>query len=171
MTEYPIAVLLAGVLLLVAGRKLFWLFVALSGFLVGIEYAPFIFDINSNAMLILISLGLGILGAVLAVFLQGAAILIFGFLVGGYTLSSFLIDYLGLIGPAGEPAIFLAGGIISAVFLALVFDWALIVLSSFLGALLLSELSWTWFPYPVILTFIFFSIGVITQAVLNRNEL
>ena len=72
--------LLLGALLLV-GRKLFWLFVGTIGFVIGIQVATRFFH-GSELITIVAGLVLGIIFAVLAIFLESIAIA--GFL-GGVT--------------------------------------------------------------------------------------
>ena len=66
--------------LLFLGRKLFWLFVAAVGFVVGMEAATTLYPHQPDWSLI-VGLILGLIGAVAAIFVQKAAIGIAGFLV------------------------------------------------------------------------------------------
>ena len=56
-----------GVLLLVFGRKLFWLFVGV-GFLWGFQIASQLLPANSQIAILAAALVLGLIGAVLAIF-------------------------------------------------------------------------------------------------------
>ena len=69
--------------LLVAGRKLFWLFVGAAGFLTGIQLADRFWQ-GPELLAIIIGLVIGIIFALLAIFLQGLVIGAAGFLIGGY---------------------------------------------------------------------------------------
>ena len=73
------------------------------------------------------------LGALLALFLQKVAIAVLGFLAGGKLAAgiaaSFFVHYAQY-----STIIFVIGGIIGAILLLAVFGWALIVVSSFIGA-------------------------------------
>src|SRR2546430_10932053 len=73
---------LIGVVILFFGRKLFWLCVAAVGFAVGVEIAPLLVNEPSSLLALLIALVLGVLGALLALFLQKIAIAVLGFLAG-----------------------------------------------------------------------------------------
>src|SRR5437879_6770759 len=75
---------LIGVVILFFGRKLFWLCVAAVGFAVGVEIAPHIIQEPSSILGLIVALALGLLGALLALFLQKVAIAVLGFLAGGY---------------------------------------------------------------------------------------
>ena len=79
--------LVLGGILLVAGRKLFWLLVGGIGFILGVQLATRFFHGNELTM-ILSGLVLGIIFALLAIFLESVAIGIAGFLGGGYVLLS-----------------------------------------------------------------------------------
>ena len=74
---------LLGVVILFFGRKLFWLCVAAVGFAVGVEIAPLLVHEPSSLLALVIALVVGVLGALLALFLQKVAIAMLGFLAGG----------------------------------------------------------------------------------------
>jgi uncharacterized membrane protein YeaQ/YmgE (transglycosylase-associated protein family) len=124
-----------GIVLLLAGRRLFWLFVAVMGFVVGTEIAAELFPQQSEMMMIG-GVILGIAGAVLAFLVQKIAIGVGGFLAGGYLLMILLRNWEIHIGPYSWIA-FLVGGIIGAMLMMSVFNWALIILSSSSGAYLI----------------------------------
>ena len=72
-----------GVVILFFGRKLFWLCVAAVGFAVGVKIAPLLVNESASLLALLIALIFGVLGALLALFLQKVAIAVLGFLAGG----------------------------------------------------------------------------------------
>ena len=74
---------LVGFAVLIMGRQLFWVSVAGLGFLLGINYAAQYFQ-SSAEMILLVSLGVGFVGAILAYTLQRAAAGLIGFLAGWY---------------------------------------------------------------------------------------
>src|SRR6266542_5136965 len=74
---------LIGIVILLFGRKLFWLCVAAIGFAAGVELAPHLVQDPSALLSLTIALLLGIIGALLALFLQKIAIAVLGFLAGG----------------------------------------------------------------------------------------
>jgi len=128
---------LIGVVVLFFGRKLFWLCVAAVGFAVGVEIAPLLVN-ESSLLALLIALVFGVLGALLALFLQKVAIAVLGFLAGGKLATaiaaSFFVHYAQY-----STIIFVIGGVIGAILLLAVFGWALIVVSSFIGAYLIQS--------------------------------
>ena len=124
-------VILGGTLL-VLGRKLFWLFVAAIGFVIGIQIATRFFH-SSELTMIIAGLVLGVIFAMVAIFVESLAIGIAGFLGGGYVLLS-IASLFGLDqGPTSWIA-FIIGGIIGVALIAFLFDWALISISSLAGA-------------------------------------
>ena len=129
---------LIGVVVLFFGRKLFWLCVAAVGFAVGVEIAPLLVNESSSLLALLIALVFGVLGALLALFLQKVAIALLGFLAGGKLATaiaaSFFVHYAQY-----STIIFVIGGVIGAILLLAVFGWALIVVSSFIGAYLIQS--------------------------------
>ncbi len=125
--------LVIGAILLVAGRKLFWLLVAGIGFVTGVMLATRFFNGNELTM-ILAGLVLGAIFALLALFLESVAIGIAGFLGGGYVLLN-IAGMLGLDrGDITSWVIFGVGGIIGIILVALLFNWALITISALAGA-------------------------------------
>jgi hypothetical protein len=129
---------LIGVVILFFGRKLFWLCVAAVGFAAGVEIAPLLVNEPSSLLALLIALVFGVLGALLALFLQKVAIAVLGFLAGGKLASAiaaaFFVHYAQY-----STIIFVIGGIIGAILLLALFGWALIVVSSFIGAYLIQS--------------------------------
>ena len=124
---------LIGIVILFFGRKLFWLCVAAVGFLAGIELAPHLVTEPSPLLELAVALVLGVLGALLAFLLQKIAVAVVGFLAGGKLASAiaaaFFVHYSQY-----STIIFVVGGLIGAMLLLFLFDWALIVVSSFIGA-------------------------------------
>ncbi|PYJ32501.1 MAG: hypothetical protein DME79_08595 [Verrucomicrobia bacterium] len=129
----PVVGALIGIVILFFGRKLFWLCVAAVGFLAGIELAPHLVTEPSPLLELAVALVLGVLGALLAFLLQKIAVAVVGFLAGGKLASAiaaaFFVHYSQY-----STIIFVIGGLIGAMLLLFLFDWALIVVSSFIGA-------------------------------------
>ncbi|UCD77755.1 MAG: DUF4203 domain-containing protein [Desulfobacterales bacterium] len=160
--------ILIGILVLTFGRKLFWLFVGCLGFAVGFHYAPYVWQVQSNLFLLILATITGIVGAVLALFFQKIAIALAGFAGGGYIA----LNLLNLLGLRLEQIIwlpFLIGGIIGALLLFFIFDWALIFVSSLTGATMIiqaAKLS------PVVELIVYFALviaGVVIQTALYQK--
>ncbi len=70
---------MVGVAMLTLGQKLFWLFVGGIGFVYGIHIAAQFFHGQSDWIVIVIALLAGLLGALIAIFLQNVAVWLAGF--------------------------------------------------------------------------------------------
>lgn len=169
--EYPLPFVLVGLLLLLFGRKLFWLFVALAGFVVGVEVAPYILPHQTELFTLAIALVLGLAGALLALFLQKVAIVIAGFVGGGYiaaVLGAPLLGGAGIKYP-GAWLCFLVGGILGAILLYIFFNWALIILSSMHGAhMILRGVSAPSHYFPILFVAVAL-VGIFIQASTYRR--
>ena len=127
-----------GILLLAFGRKLFWLFVGGSGFLVAFYLTAELLPDQPTWVFLLAGIVAGLLGAWLAVKLQWLAVGVGGFLGGGYVATVFWeSSNLSLSGPEWLP--FVVGGVVGAIILGALFNPALIVLSSLVGATLVAD--------------------------------
>jgi hypothetical protein len=129
--------ILIGIVLLIFGRKLFWLFVAAMGFIVGTEIAASFFE-HQPGLIIISALILGLIGAILAIVLQKVAIGIGGFLAGGYFVMT-VLNAWAMQAPERAWISFLVGGVIGAALMIYIFDWALIFFSSISGAHLIIQ--------------------------------
>jgi len=129
--------LILGVALLVAGRNLFWLFVGAAGFVTGMQLATQFWQ-GPELLAIIIGLVVGVIFALLAIFLQSVAIGIAGFLAGGYILTV-LAGMMGLNQGAFSWIVYIIGGIIGVLLVIFLFDWAIITLSSLAGASLITQ--------------------------------
>src|SRR6266567_3626980 len=138
--EFSVAIIgaLIGAVILFFGRKLFWLCVAAVGFAAGVEIAPHLVHEPSPLMALIIALVLGLIGALLALFLQKIAIAVLGFLAGGKLAgaiaAAFFVHYAQY-----SAIIFVAGGLVGAILLLVLFDWALIIVSALIGAHLIQS--------------------------------
>jgi hypothetical protein len=138
-SSVTIVAVIIGVVILFFGRKLFWLCVAAVGFAVGVKIAPLLVN-EASSLALVIALVFGVLGALLALFLQKVAIAALGFLAGAKLATeiaaAFFVNY-AQYSTIIFVIIFVIGGIIGAILLLAVFGWALIVVSSFIGAYLI----------------------------------
>jgi hypothetical protein len=127
---------LIGLALLLAGRRLYWLFVAAIGFLAGLEIAPRFFPAQSDVVIVIVAAAIALAGALIAVVAQAAVIGLAGALAGA-AAGVLLLRTLGFEGQALVLVVCLVGGVIGAVASFVLFDWALILLSSLAGASLI----------------------------------
>lgn len=120
-----------GLMLLGLGGRLFWLFVACVGFVAGLQMAQVYFGLQPPLVIWAIAVLFGLSGALLAIFFQTLAIGLGGF-AAGTTIAAYIV---GMIGFTVIPFISFIGGIAGMILLYAIFDWALIGLSSVVGAI------------------------------------
>jgi hypothetical protein len=161
--------ILIGIILLLLGRKLFWLFVAAIGFVVAMDLVLRLLP-DSTIIAIVAGLAAGVIGALLAVFLQQVAVAVVGFLAGGYVVLA-LLDAFGL----GEMtvlgwALVIVGGIVGLVLALALLDWALIVLSSLSGAGLIARSIELSQPLLLVVFVVALVVGIVFQARMLRRE-
>ncbi|MCX7668852.1 MAG: hypothetical protein N2439_02110, partial [Anaerolineae bacterium] len=102
---------LVGGILLLAGRRLFWLFVAGVGFVVGLGLAQRVLPGQPEVIRLIAALFLALMGALLALFAQKIAISVVGFFAGGWLLLWVLRELMAQPGILAWVA-FIIGGII-----------------------------------------------------------
>lgn len=130
--------ILGGAVLLTLGRRIFWIFVAVVGFFAGFELTSTYLKLNPEWLVFAAAIVIGLLGAALAYFLENVAIGVAGFFVGVYLGTRLLADTA--FHPQGfEWVIILLAGVIGVILMYVVFNWALIILSSAAGASLVVE--------------------------------
>jgi hypothetical protein len=159
--EMAFVTLIIGIALLTAGRRLFWLFIAVVGFYFGLMIASrFLGDLEGAALPLAIFLAAG--GAVLAFFVQRLALSVAGFMIGGYLALVLIVpDTMEFGWPMA--ALFLAGGLIGALLVALIFDWALVALTAFTGTVLIVDSLPVQPPLLTLLFAIIFLLGLALQ--------
>ena len=165
----PIISAILGLLILLLGRKLFWLCVAAAGFAVGVELAPRLVHEPSTVLIVSAALVLGFAGALLALLLQKLAIGVLGFLIGGRAAVAMGMAFL-TEQTVHYWVIFTIGGIVGALLLLAVFDWALILLSSMLGAYLIGNAITLPYTGASILFVLLVILGVVTQTIARRRR-
>jgi hypothetical protein len=166
--------ILIGIVLLLWGRKVFWLFVAGIGFVVAMDLVTRLF-VGPQAeavtpIALVAGLVAGVIGALLAIFLQRVAVGIVGFLAGGYIVLSFL-EIIG----AGEMTtlswvLAFVGGIIGLVLALVLLEWALIVLSSLSGAGLIAQSAGLNRSLAVLVFVIALIVGIVVQGEMLSRE-
>lgn len=134
----PLAQILAGFALLLFGRRLFWVFVGVIGFVAGMRFGAEIVKGQPEALILLIAIGTGILAALLAIVLQRVAVALAGGVAGGM-LAMQILAMLGSTSESVRWIVFIVGAVLAAILVLAVFDWALIILSALSGASLVSE--------------------------------
>ena len=130
--------ILLGIVMLAAGRNLFWFFLGGTGFILGFDLAGRLLHGQPQGIIFVIALVAGAACALLALFLQKFAILVGGFIAGGYLLPSLLKEF-GVSTGNHHWLLFIVGGIVGALLMKVFFNWALIILSSVVGSNLIIE--------------------------------
>ncbi len=159
--------ILGGVLLL-AGRKIFWLLVGVIGFVIGVQLATRFFH-GSEITMLVAGLVLGVICALLAVFLESVAIGIVGFLGGGYILLT-LAGLFNLDKGWMALVIFIVGGLIGSALIASVLNWALILISSLAGSSMVVEALQLKNLTAGLAFVVLLAIGIIVQVSSMRRE-
>jgi len=154
-----IAVALA---LLMLGRRLYWLFVAGMGFVVAMDMATTYLGGSGEWVTLTIGIAAGLAGALFAIFLQRLAVGIAGFAAlayfAAYMLARFTLD------DRVELLVVLIAGVAGAVFASVLFDWALILLSSMAGAVLLVDTFMLDDPVALVVIVVVAIAGISIQA-------
>jgi len=168
---FPVFGLVLGILLLVFGRKLFWLFVAAFGFMIGLNLASRYFSGSEEWVTLAIAIIGGLIGAALAVFVKRVAIAAVGFIAGGYITFSLMSLVNADFGQLTWVA-WVVGGILGLIFLTFLFEWTLIILSSVVGAVMITQA--IPLPMPValgtILSVILVIVGMVVQGKIKNHN-
>ncbi|MGI6388062.1 MAG: hypothetical protein ACOX2W_13275 [Desulfomonilia bacterium] len=154
---------LAGICLIMFGRQLYWLFVGLVVLLYGLLAVPQLLLGRPGWMVVAAALGSGALAGLLAVFFKRIVMAVAGFLAGGFFAFS-LAHYFHL---TAEHAPWIAGaiaGALCAVLFAVFFDWSIIILSSLIGSLLITQSLHEGVAASVIIFTALSIAGVVAQA-------
>jgi hypothetical protein len=162
--------ILIGVVLLFLGRKLFWVFVGAAGFITGLNVAETLLAGGQSWTRLAVGLIAAIIGAVLAIFLQKVMVAVAGFLIGGYLILELLQAANVILPPIWVLAAYIVGGIIGAILVIGLFDWALIILSSIAGAVMITHGLHLTGSSAGILALALIILGVAVQASLMRRR-
>ncbi len=125
-----------GLALLALGRKLFWLLVGAVGFVAGLSLAGQLLRNYPEWLSLVVALAIGVAGGLLAIFLEQMAMGAVGFFGGGYLAMSAAAALHISVPPQFELLPFLLGGVLGVILVSLIVDWALILISSLMGAYL-----------------------------------
>lgn len=152
-----------GAALIALGRRLYWLFVAAVGFLIGLRGAETFLHQAPDWMHILLAVIAGLLGAGLAVVLQRFGIVLAGAVAGAFLANGFL-DFLGLGSASWGWVLYVVAAVLGALLLSLLFNWALIVLSSIFGSVLIVQALDLATPWNTVLFLCALAAGLLLQG-------
>lgn len=155
-----------GVIILFFGRELNFLFAGGMAALVGFRLAPLLPDSLPGWADYVLIIGLAVLAAALVLINERAGYFVSGFFAGGFTLMEYFEP-----GVLTFPVLpFLFGAIFGALIIGIFTEWALIAISSFIGAVYattLFELSQT---AETLVAGGLFVVGSLTQVILMRMQ-
>lgn len=128
-----------GVVAILNGRRLYWVFVGIGGAIVGMWLSAWLIPARSEWLHIAIMLGLGVMGVWISYRFERIALHIAAFVLGGFIVQFLMIDS-GLIESQtiGDAMAIIVGGILGVVFEIYYGERSLIVVSSFTGAALIA---------------------------------
>jgi hypothetical protein len=129
----PAVAIVIGLVLLLFGRRLFWLLVGVVGFVAGWTLALGGSHHGTSDGGLLLALLAGIVGVIVAFMAQKLAVAVAGFLLGAYAAAGFMGWSLSALNP-GHALVLLVVGVVAAVLAVMLFDIALIVYSALAGA-------------------------------------
>lgn len=159
----------AGGLLLGAGKKLYWFFVGICGAVSGLLVSELFFHPAGWWERVLVAIGFGAAFAILALVLQRIMVSVAGFIAGGFVLVS-LTETLQLSLINWNWIVFLIGGIIGILLVQVLFDLALVLITSFAGASLIIHAAALEGVKATILLLALVLIGIIIQSTQNRPK-
>jgi hypothetical protein len=161
--------LVIGIILLLLGRRAYLISIGILGFLGGLYiFATFLGTVHDWRS-ILFALLTGTIGSLLAYALHKAA-WIFGGFFGGGVLLYYLRDSTGLMGSVSPVLLFVVGGIVGAIFLSLLLDQALILISCLTGSALITYQSGRHGTQALLLFVGLFILGFIVQGRSLRGD-
>tara|TARA_A100001037_G_C15148143_1_gene637446 strand:+ start:328 stop:918 length:591 start_codon:yes stop_codon:yes gene_type:complete len=126
-----ILIVLGAAILLLFGRKLYWFVLGATGFIGGFLLGELVFSGEPRWLMLIAPVLVGLVASVLGIFLQKLALRLAGLIVGGGL--AFAITHPLLENP-WPPVALILGSLLGFWLVIIWFDWALILLSSFLGA-------------------------------------
>jgi len=136
--EFEVIRLLVGGGLILFGRKLFWFFIGAAGFLGGLSAGQSLLDEKPFWYAFIMGAICAVILVMLVKLLKNIAFGIGGFILGAY-LANGVLEIMGLELGTLQWLILIAAGAMGAGLLLTLFDWALVILSSTVGALLISQ--------------------------------
>jgi hypothetical protein len=162
-----IIALVAGMLLLFYGKRLFWLAAALIAFLFGWQLFG---NLLGPGLSLILAGVLGIVFAWLAIKFVKIAAYIVGFLAGAVALP-FLMGIFGL--DMSWFILALIGGAIGLILVAVAFDWGLILITAWAGASAITFALQNWVSmsgtFATVVFLVLMIVGVLWQASRKRK--
>jgi hypothetical protein len=155
--------LIVGAVLIAFGRKLVWLFIGLIGFVAGLSAAQSLIPDQPVWYMIAAGAVVGLLLILIANFVKNIAFGLGGFLLGAYLVNG-LLTLLKLDLGTLAWIFILMGGALGAFFMLAAFEWALKILSSFAGAMLIAQVLPAEFAFRQVVFIGLVILGVVLQT-------
>lgn len=156
-----------GIISLVVGRQLYWLFSGGVAFITAYFLAPIFFSVGGGLNFFFTALGIGVIVAFLTYLLGRIAVALVVFLAGGYLLVM-VPRSLGWGTDWFSWTFFVVAGLIAAILVLIWFDFTLVLLSSLTGASLVIEVVNLSVFNTNVAYFAMVIFGMATQAVLMQ---
>jgi hypothetical protein len=150
-----------GLLVLLLGRRLYWLMVGVGGLLAGWEFTQQLLAEWTPVVRFLVSIGAGVVGVLLAILAQRVAFALLGFYGGGFVA---LVLTQSTSSSNAQLMWFVLAGVAGAIIAALVMDWAIIVLTSLAGAAAIVTSISMGPPLRVIVFVVLAVVGLVVQS-------
>ncbi|MEM9399685.1 MAG: DUF4203 domain-containing protein [Verrucomicrobiota bacterium] len=129
-----------GICLLLIGRRAFWLLVGVCGFLLGSVAISTLWIESPEWLTLTVGIIAGVCGAILVIFLQKLTVALSGFMSAIWVVYT-LKDHAPIEWqqPVYIIIAMLVTGILGALLVSFIFEWALVILSSILGSILVVQ--------------------------------
>ncbi len=145
-----------------SGRRIFWLAVAIVGFLAGSDVASVTLADHSEPVVIVVAFAAGILGALVALLAERLAFALIGFSAGGY-LGLAVVEQFAV--PPEALLFFVTGAVIGTIVALAITDWAIVVLTSLVGAAAVVSTLGLQPPITSIVLVLLAALGIFAQSV------
>ena len=155
-----------GAIILFFGRELNFLFAGGMAVLVGFRLTPLLPDSFPDWADYALIVGLGLVAALLVIINERAGFFVSGFFAGGFTLMEYFEP--GVLTIPLVP--FLVGSILGALIIGIFTEWALIAISSLIGAIYATTLFQLSQTAETLVAGGLFVIGSLTQVILMRMQ-
>jgi len=136
--DFSFIQLIFGTGLVLFGKRLFWIMICFAGFVFGLKTAQNIFDKQPLWFSIVIAVicAAAIVGIIR--FLKNIAFGVGGFILGAYLVNA-ILQMLNLEFGTLQWVFIIIGGAVGAALMLTLFNWALIILSTTAGAMLITQ--------------------------------
>lgn len=159
-----IVTLVVGGVILLFGRRLYWLCLGGFGFLCGMVLGGMFLDKLETWAVILIALVLGLIGMVAVLILQKITIVLAGAIGGGLLIVTVVQEFWPPASPEFLWIYFIAGAFLGGLLVMSVFQWALILLSAGTGSAMIVRSLVLDSNYEALALLLIFIVGFVVQA-------